>query len=92
MHNETADSEWTLFDDSRVTNKGGWTNVIEYCTELQCYPTVLFFERVDEPAEFQHLRPLTIIPPLIELLYNKANDAMEGMDFEGGYTQEEILA
>ncbi len=48
VHRETAESEWTLFDDAKVTNYGGWTNVINHCTELQCYPTVLFFERVDE--------------------------------------------
>lgn len=38
------------------------------------------------------LRSITIDTPLIELLLNKANEAMSSMDFEGGATQEEILA
>jgi hypothetical protein len=82
---ETTQSEWTLFNDDHISNQGGWTNIIEYCVEFQCYPTVIFYERV-EPTEMAMLREITIDTPLIELLYNKANEAMSSMDFEGGYT------
>lgn len=38
-------SEWTLFDDTKIVDKGGWEDVIGHCVEYSCYPTVLFFEK-----------------------------------------------
>ena len=58
--------------------------MIEYCTELQCKPTVLFYERVDDPSELQQVRSLTIESQVIEQLYNKVNDVMADSDFGDG--------
>jgi hypothetical protein len=36
-----------LFDDAHVNSMGEWLDVIKYCLTARCYPTVLFFEKVD---------------------------------------------
>ena len=48
MYREASESEWTLFDDEKVTNIGAWQNVIDFCVTFNCYPTVVLFERVNE--------------------------------------------
>lgn len=45
---EAHHSEWTLFDDAVIAAKGAWVNVIEQCVEFTVYPTVLFFEKIDQ--------------------------------------------
>ena len=45
---ESLHSGWVLYDDSSVTSKGPWFNVIQQCVEFSCYPTVLFFEKNHE--------------------------------------------
>ena len=42
------DSSWVLYDDDQIREKGAWDNVVEMCVEFQCYPTVLFFERLTD--------------------------------------------
>jgi len=49
MLHESLQSEWVLYDDAVVTSKGSLFEVISYCVEFSCYPTVLFFEKNDEP-------------------------------------------
>jgi hypothetical protein len=48
LKSEVKESEWIRYDDSVISCKGNWANIIEQCIEAECYPTVLFFERVDE--------------------------------------------
>ncbi len=43
----SEESEWTLYDDAEIVSKGGWAAVIEQCVEFSCYPTVLFFEKLE---------------------------------------------
>jgi len=47
----TKDTEWTLFDDAVVESMGEWFNVIKYCMDARCQPTVLFFEKLDPGEE-----------------------------------------
>ena len=43
----SEETEWTLYDDAEIVSKGGWAAVIEQCVEFSCYPTVLFFEKLE---------------------------------------------
>ena len=43
----SEEAEWTLYDDAETVSKGGWAAVIEQCVEFSCYPTVLFFEKLE---------------------------------------------
>ena len=43
----SEEAEWTLYDDAEIVSKGGWAAVIEQCVEFSCYPTVLFFEKLE---------------------------------------------
>ena len=43
----SEEAEWTLYDDAEIVSKGGWAAVIEQCVEFSCYPTMLFFEKLE---------------------------------------------
>ena len=44
-----TDQEWVLFDDDTVSSFGeNWAGVIKLLIEQQAYPTVLFYERLEE--------------------------------------------
>ena len=49
---EAQASEWVLYDDTALTAKGAWENVIDYCIDVQCRPCVLVFERDFENRSF----------------------------------------
>lgn len=57
--NQEVKQEWTLFDDSNVVSMGNWEKVMQYCIEFRCYPTVLFFEKLDQPYNTTHQQILT---------------------------------
>ncbi len=35
-----------MFDDENVVSIGAWREVVKYCVENRCYPTVILFEKL----------------------------------------------
>lgn len=44
---EVFNSEWTLFDDDKLTSMDSLEDVIRYCVDTCCYPTVILFEKLN---------------------------------------------
>ena len=49
----TKETEWVRFDDIHIASfKENWFGLIEHCIEMACYPTVLFYEKLDENEDY----------------------------------------
>ena len=49
----TAKTEWTCFNDDRITSvDDNWLGVIDQCVQLACWPSVLFYEKLDSEEQY----------------------------------------
>jgi len=47
-------TEWTCFNDESVNSvPGNWHGIIQQCIELSCFPSVLFFEKLDPEEDYE---------------------------------------
>ena len=44
----SPETEWSIYDDHVVDHKGSWWNVVNQCVDLMTYPTILFYEKLDQ--------------------------------------------
>jgi hypothetical protein len=49
----TQSSEWVCYNDTLISGlKEGWFTLIEQCVQAASYPTVLFYEKLDENESY----------------------------------------
>lgn len=55
MENEiTPETEWVCFNDNSIYSlKDNWLGLIEQMVEMACYPTILFYEKLDENDKYK---------------------------------------
>jgi hypothetical protein len=55
MEKEVSEStEWTRFDDDWVTSvEENWFGIVKECIDFACYPTVLFYEKLDAEDRYE---------------------------------------
>ena len=89
----TPETEWTLFDDANVDSMGIWFNVIKYCLSVRCYPTILFFEKIDQDDLLVNAGGLKISKEQCLFLKktSKQEDRNFGGDFLSNFSQEELF-
>lgn len=62
-----------------IENKGSWKSVVEQCVEFNCFPTILFYEKVtpDDPTIASTLR---LGQDEISSLYRLSKSVVEDFD------------
>ena len=69
-------TEWTCFNDERITSvEGNWASIIETCVEYSCYPTVLFYEKLDPDEEYDVSRDFRLYTSQLENMIKIAREA-----------------
>ena len=50
----SLNTEWVCYNDTYISSmKESWFTLIEQCVQLACYPTVLFYEKLDDNEEYK---------------------------------------
>ena len=60
IRDQNAKETWTLYNDSRYEPGMTWTEVVSYCIDTKCIPTVLIFEKSQTSQGNQYPKPMTI--------------------------------
>ena len=89
----TQRSEWICFNDTNISAmKESWFTLLEQCVQFACYPTVLFYEKLDENEDYRQSMAFNLTDQDLEDLFNyavKMNKQHSG-NIDDIFSQEEI--
>ena len=86
-------TEWSCFNDELVASENGnWHGIIEKCIELSCFPSVLFFERLDADEDYEQSKDFNLSSLQLDQLLKKAkkHDILNSGNIEDIYGPETI--
>ena len=50
----SKETEWVCYNDLNIASlKESWFGIIENCIDMASYPTVLFYEKLDENEKYE---------------------------------------
>jgi len=55
MFRQLDENTWTVYDDEHVKVLNSWREAIEFCLEVQTFPTILFYEKTCLPISSSKL-------------------------------------
>jgi hypothetical protein len=88
-------NEWVCYNDTVVsTLRESWFTLVESCVQLACYPTVLFYEKLDPREDYNKSTSFALTDKDISDLFNfslKMN-RHHAQSVEEMFSQEEIQA
>ena len=69
----SSSTEWTCFNDEIVTSiENNWFGIIEQCISLASYPTVIFYEKLNNDEQYNKSQDFNLKGIHLEDLNKKA--------------------
>ena len=81
---------WTLFNDAVIKRYFTWNQLVDYCLDTKSLPTLLTFERVENPSQRLKLEIGRYDEPRLLMKAKEQDQLLEGMECDEGFINQQM--